>query len=382
MPSAFQLPFSRSAPTQLGRKTYRKHLLPVGTITYDDGTGARPVAFTRDRLQRIARNFMDGATAQVPLVLANDANAHNWDPTRYRGEIKGLEVADDGLYGTIEMSDEGAKLLEDNPNLSVSASVREEPLVRADDGKKFTDVLLHVLGTLNPKLTRLSPAWEPVTLSMSDGQVTVIDLTTASFTDEQGDPPMADLKPEVVDWLNGLSDEERQKLVAPPNGNGHQPTDDTTDEELSDEEEAELAALVAELEASERTEGEPVESSLSNDDRATLDLALAHSEAAQAELAVMRSQVQAAEWAKARADLERSGVPKADLDLAEPALSRPTIDLSVSDGPDLVGIIRGLLESRRGTIDFSGEVHDFGVGGGNSKADALYDAYKASLQKR
>lgn len=196
---------------------------------------------------------------------------------------------------------------------------------------------------------------------------------------------MADLKPEVVDWLNGLSDEERQKLVAPQNGNGNgSTTDEHSDDELTDDEEAELAALVAELEASEEEgEREPAESSLSNDDRATLDLALAHSEAAQAELAVMRSQVQAAEWSKARAELERSGVPKADLDLAEPALSRPTVDLSVSDGPDLVGIIRGLLESRRGTIDFSGEVHDFGVGGGgNSQADALYDAYKARLQKR
>jgi len=140
-------------------------VLPVGQVAYR----GRTLDFTRDYLTELARNFNAGAADQVPFLLADAQNQHHSLPERFRGEVKGVEVEADGLYALIETSEEGSRLLADNPRLGVSARIR---------GDK---VLEHVLGTLDPVVTGMKP-WEAIELS--SGSAPVIDLTAASYTGE------------------------------------------------------------------------------------------------------------------------------------------------------------------------------------------------------
>jgi len=164
--TALQTPYRRKDAQRVGARLWRKQLLPLDRVAYRGGV----LDFTRDYLTELARNFNGGAMDQVPFVLADAQNQHHSDPRRYVGDVKGVEVTDDGLYALIETSAGGSRLLTDNPRLGVSARIRPD-----------TKVLEHVLGTLNPVVTGMK-LWEAIELS--SGSAPVIDLTAASYTGE------------------------------------------------------------------------------------------------------------------------------------------------------------------------------------------------------
>jgi len=162
--TAIQLPYRRKDAQRVGARMFRKQVLPVGQIDYQ----GRTLDFTRGYLEELARNFTSKAYDQVPFVLADAQNLHHSLPERFRGEVKGVEVEADGLYALIETSEEGSRLLAENPRLGVSARIRPA-----------TKVLEHVLGTLDPVVTGMKP-WEPIELS--SGSAPVIDLTAANYS--------------------------------------------------------------------------------------------------------------------------------------------------------------------------------------------------------
>ena len=159
---------------ELGRKTWRKQILPIGELDYE----GRKLRFTRDYLGRVVDAFRAQAFDVVPFQLANDSNAHNNDPERTRGEILGVEVAEDGLYGTFSVTDKGDELLREHPNLGVSVRLVED-MQRGTDGAKFPVALQHVLATWDPRINGMRP-WEAV--SCSNESSDVIDLSALAFT--------------------------------------------------------------------------------------------------------------------------------------------------------------------------------------------------------
>ena len=167
--TALQTPYRRKDAQRVGARMFKKQVLKIGQIDYQ----GRTLDFTRGYLEELARNFTSKAYDQVPFVLADGENRHTMDPERFRGEVKGVEVTDDGLHALIELTDDGARVVEQNPRLAVSARIVEDhPKGRA---------LQHVLGTLDPRATGMKP-WEAVELSF--GSPHVIDLTAASYRGE------------------------------------------------------------------------------------------------------------------------------------------------------------------------------------------------------
>lgn len=186
--TALQTPYRRKDAQRVGARLWRKQLLPLDRVAYRGGV----LDFTRGYLTELARNFNAGAADQVPFLLADAQNQHHSLPERFRGEVKGVEVEADGLYALIETSEEGSRLLAENPRLGVSARIRPEP-----------KVLEHVLGTLDPVVTGMKP-WEAIELS--SGSAPVIDLTAASYSGEVMDDS---LEREVAQRLAELIEENR-----------------------------------------------------------------------------------------------------------------------------------------------------------------------------
>lgn len=258
--TAVQLPFVRDPAARTGSKLFRKQILPLGDVTHPEhGT----LTFTADRLARLRDRFLAGAMDCVPFVLVDAANAHTDDPERARGEVRGVELAADGLYATIETSDRGTLLLSDTPNLPVS--VRLKTLA---DG---SEVLAHVAGTHDP-VAKGMRTWEAIDASAG---VTVQDFsdrgvfTLPSVTDTK----KADEKDDTA--ADALSKEEVGKFRAFLNGlKGDKQTETT----VSDADRA-AAAVVAAAEAAtadaakqSAEKQEPVTASLSDEDKAKLDM--------------------------------------------------------------------------------------------------------------
>jgi len=190
--TALQLPPRRKDAQRVGARMFRKQVLPMAQIAYR----GRTLDFTRSYLEELARNFNAGAADQVPFLLADAQNLHHSLPERFRGEVKGVEVEADGLYALIETSEEGSRLLAENPRLGVSARIRPA-----------TKVLEHVLGTLDPVVTGMKP-WEAIELS--SGSAPVIDLTAASYAGEADLSQYADsLERAVARRMAQLMEENR-----------------------------------------------------------------------------------------------------------------------------------------------------------------------------
>lgn len=178
MTAAVLTPFTASEAVELGNRIWRKRVLPVGDVEYK----GRLLHFTRDYLGRLVSAFKDRAYDQVPFQLADHANTHTNDPERTRGEITAMELGDDGLWITAELTPEGEKVLKDNPRLGVSARIVEG--YDRSDGKHFGEAIQHVLGTLDPRIPGLG-AWEAIEAA-SPVPDQLIDLSGESFTDLTG----------------------------------------------------------------------------------------------------------------------------------------------------------------------------------------------------
>jgi len=218
-------PVDLSIAEKTGRRTFRKQILKKGTINYQ---GTR-VDFDDDFLSDCVEAFKNGAYDQVPFVLATPDNAHNMDPERYRGEIVDMELTDDGIDAIIETTKSGAKAIEDNPKLGVSARI-VQGLAKVD-GRSFPRAIQHVLATMDPRLTGMQP-WQPVDLAMYSGDDEVLDLTAATVKkgNSVATKPKARSGGVVSFDLSSLTDEQFNILLSTAVMDPETDTDDGTEE--------------------------------------------------------------------------------------------------------------------------------------------------------
>jgi hypothetical protein len=337
MGDIYLTPTEEGGAVELSRTLFRKKILPMGTINYK----GRRINFDRQYLTDLATSFHAGAYDQVPFMLADKDNAHTMDPERYRGECKGVEVADDGLYGTFELSGDAAQLVKANPKLGVSARIVEQ-YDRAD-GKTFPRAMQHVLGTLDPRLPGLG-AWTEVALSGYDSQDTVLDLTAAEF---EGEETVAKTEDGTID---GLTQEEYEQLLAALDLEDDEET--TVSDDAAEDEDDEETDDSAELEDDE--EREPVGASLSNEQKTAIELA-------NAEIAELKRARAADSFKALKSELVRKGVPPALVDLAKPVLEAPDgFVLDFSNGTeenkvDAAQVVRSILDTAVGYLDLAKE---------------------------
>lgn len=365
MTTATLSPFTRKGATKVGRRVFRKQVLPMRSITYK----GRKIDFNKEYLTDLAEAFKAGAYDQVPFVIANDQNQHNENPENFRGEIKGFELSSDGLDAVVEFTEEGASIVEQNPNLGVSARIIEG--VEKSDGRKFGRAIRHVLGTMDPVVTGLRP-WTAIDLAVYTDGEQVVDLTNEAYDEEtdmtapaqpvQQDKPNTD---EPLD-LSGLSDAEFDALLEAAE-------EGATEEEVTVGKEGEVqdkpgspkeGVVEADLsnvpdgdgDVTLDAQGRPVVKTTST----TTDLSQEVVDtAARDDLAQMRIDLAEERWKSNRKDLVRAGVPPFILDLAEPILASPekaVIDLSNADGPvNATEIILKMVEGMRGVVDIKPE---------------------------
>lgn len=336
MPKTIQAP-QRSGPTvKTGPRLFRKQVLKFGTISYP---GVGKLTFDKPYADKVTAAFNQRAYDQVPFILADADNRHHMRPEAFRGQVVGLQTTDDGLDALLELTEDGAKLIDDNPSLGVSGRFVQD-MARAD-GQTFPVAMQHVLGTFDPRLTGLRP-WEQLT-DLSTDPSEVVDLTAATYEGE----PMTD------EELAKIADLVAAKLKPADDTPSESETPDATGD-LTAEEEAELKAI---LEAAD-DEPEPPEAQPETAPEPALalsqpvDLAGADPARVQALEEVLGTERYDA-WAK---DMARAGVPPRILDLARPVLSKfgaLTIDLANSDTTEPSAIIRQMLEEAKGVIDMS-----------------------------
>lgn len=372
-PSALQMPISREPSQALGRNLFRKHVLPVGSITYK----GRRIDFSRGYLAKLADHFKAGAFDAVPFLLAKDDNTHTLDPERHRGEIKGFELADHGLDAIIELTDEGAKVVRENPRLGVSARIVEEGMPEVECPRKVPAVE-HVLGTLQPRVNGLRD-WETVSdLSRSYPAEQVIDLTAATYDDMPGTEADIKLTDEQRAALKdaGIADDKAEAVAKIFAESGSEGTDaDRTDADKdqsglkkllgkltgkdSDAEvEAELQKLVNdetpdETKADDKDK-EPV--ALSKEAQAALDLSTATAAEARKEAQAAVRALDEQRFATRKSELLDAGVPPAMVDLAAPLLKgddEKVIELSSGDKTSPREIVNKLLDEAKGYVDLS-----------------------------
>jgi hypothetical protein len=351
--TALLTPKADAAGAQLAPKLFRKQILRKGVIDYK-GT---KLNFDEAYLSKVLEAFNDGAYDQVAFQLADEKNSHTMDPERFRGEVKGLELTADGIDAIIATTESGAKVLQDNPNLGVSARLVQD--LSHADGRHYTVALNHVLGTLDPRVTKMKP-WEEISLSTE--VVETIDLTDQK----------------VVNELAGNGGAGTgQPPVKTPAGNGS-----GGDVELTA---VELAALMSTLN-DVGLKGSEEGGDAANAQQEAIELAR------QAEMTDQRNRIQVLELelARSRFDTEAQllvskGVPPAVVELARPLLALPAapiIDLSNGTKVDSADVVRNILKALEGSIEL-GREHGTSDGQSvNEKAkqeeDALLDLWAKS----
>lgn len=311
-------------------RLWRKQILRKGRIDYL----GRPIVFDDAYLQDLQRAFDERALDQVPLQFADAANAHTEDPERTRGQVVALERTPDGLDAIVALSEDGERVVRDNPGLSVSARILEDH--RRVDGKAWPRALAHVLATINPRITGMRP-WAQVALSNPD--VPVVDLTSATLT-ERGQS-MAELTDEQVAGLLALLDKPNTDPPAADDG------------DLSDAEwEALLADATADADTPEETP-EPVlaGAALSAEAQTAISLANANAQQAQQTAQALQADLERANWAREAQGYVEAGCMPALVELAGQVIA-PPVDLANSPA-DPASVVRRMVEATRGYVDFS-----------------------------
>lgn len=332
-----------------GKLAFWKMILPRKRVEYTAQDGSRKhVDFDRDYLVSLASNR---AVDKIGFLLADKDNAHTMDPERWRGEVAELEVRDDGLYGKIVFgSPEAAQAVLANPDLGVSARIREH--VPRSDGTVVPRGLIHVLGTLDPQVSGMTP-W--VTADLSNVSATV-DLTTKEYTSMP--KTLSDYTEADVDKMTEAELDAFLAEFADGDPAEDAEADGAADTDKdADKDEAEKAA------EAEAAKIEAAKAALvgAGADLSNPDLNLANTEIASARALANEAlrRMADAEWKERRASLLADGVPPAALDLAAVVLNRPSelmLDLSNSGEADVnvSGVVAGMLDLMRGTIDLSG----------------------------
>jgi len=379
---------------ELGRKLYRKRILPIGRLDYK----GRQLNFNRAYNDNLAEAFRDGAFDTVPFQLAPDDNSHTNAVDRAAGEIVGLESTDDGLWATVSASDKGAALIDEHENLPVSVRV-VEGYTRADgkSTRSYPAALQHVLATWAPRLSGMGP-WHAVACADETDPDKVIDLSALTFT-------------ESITQLTDPVSPQATQTPAQPGGAGEEGAPVAS---LTEEETAALRAVfpifkkfVEDDEGSptkvdappapvkfeeppkvdEPAEDAPAEEATPELVNASEDgtggagvgaqaLELAQIEmrtkldAAAVELATIKAEREAERWAVEAAELVRDyGIPPAIVSMAEPLLKgRRVVELS-EGSVDASEVLRNVLHTVAKTygrkVDLSGPrgtAHDLSQG--------------------
>jgi len=287
-----------------GSGLFLKKVLPKGSISYK----GRKVTFNDTFLNNIVNSFQAGAYDQTSFCLANEKNDHKVKPTDWAGEVKGLEVRDDGLYATMELANEAAKLVRGNKKLGVSCGIKVG-YTREADGKAFPAALHHVLGTLDPKVTGLGE-WEELKLANEDEVLT--DLSGEQWLVTSTPVRKEPSQQAIADAL--LAIELANQIVLEEEGGDGKVT--KPDVQLSNTAETERISAL------------------------------------ELELAETRFEKLQAEWIDA-------GVPPALITLAEPLLKTPRVEVielaNGEDSIDPVALVKGILDECKGFIKLSNE---------------------------
>jgi hypothetical protein len=356
--SGLLTPSSHSRAIELGNRLWRTQLLPLGEINYK----GRKIKFDREYLAGLVQAFRDRAFNQVPFQLADGQNKHNNDPERYRGKIVGLEMAQDGLDLLLEPTEAGEKLLQQNPELGVSARIYED--YERADGKTWTQALQHVLGTLDPRVPGMRGWTEvevPVALSQQIGDVEVVDLSDESFGEEEGGKGKVAFSKEDREQLvtllkkvrdGDVSDEDLEGLV-----------DELDTEEVDDETELtddELEKLIAQAEQEDGEEGDEDTEAEDEEDgeREPQLISASRTGGGAIELANAQLQAQGEELDRVRATLDDQaytnekrvfvhdlGLPPKVIDMARPLLEGTghVVELTGGDEIDAGQVMRNVL---------------------------------------
>jgi hypothetical protein len=381
------------------RLVYWKQILPEAPIQYTDRGQTRTINFDRNYHRDVINAFHEKAVDQTCFQLANPLNGHgrDYDPERQRAEVLDMatldELPDDvkakvgnkpGLYAKMRFFDKkSAKAVEKNPNLGVSARVREN-FVRAD-GKFVKRAVVHVLGTIDPRVTGMS-AWQSADLSYDPDNGYVLDLSNATY---EGNPVATKNKGKgskdvdlgvsipTDEEIDAMSDEELNQFLAEGEAalaaELADEDDDLDDEDDDDEEDDDL-----DDEDDDTQDDDTQEASLSTKHQRAIDLANAQAaQASQRANEALARQAQA-EFTAYRTQLIMKGVPPEKIDLAQSVLARAddmVVDLSNTDDGDLnvTEVVRQLLEGYEGTIDMSNESGHSGtvdLAGGENDPDA------------
>lgn len=380
-------PTTESSTVELSRTMYRKKILPLGSIEYN----GKKVNFDKPYLQELAKNFQAGPYDQVLAMLADKDNAHTLAVDRIGGQIREVEVTDEGLFGVFQLSEDAAKAVKNSGN-GVGVSVRVTEGAKRMDGssvKTFGRALQHVLLTTDPKVTGMG-AWTEVELSGYNEDDEVVDLTLSSYEGDRTMPNGLDVTTASLDQLNQLTQEQLDAL---------------SEEEL-DAINTRVDAIIAEAgtgdagdggdggdngdqhrgnggtDVTQQQERELV--SASNDD-AVDALALAN-EAHTLELATIRQELADERFERDSVELARQGIPPALIELARPILTSPVgavLDLSngvTNTKVDVADLVRKLLKESAGFIELAKEKgHSLDLSGPDEKSDerkAILDAWK------
>jgi hypothetical protein len=348
--AALLTPFDRGNAIEMSSKLWRKRVLPVGDISYQ----GRTLHFTPHYLQGLANAFNDKAYDQVSFQLADAGNTHTNDPERHRGTVVGFEAEPDGLWMVLDPTERGEAVLRENPYLGVSARIVEQ--YQRADGKFYPAAIQHVLGTLDPRIPGLG-AWQ--TVEAANTPSLVIDLTGSSYAGQEVETMpelnaqqqanlnrLLNLDPAALDRLLGA-----QAPSAPPapNGNGTAPADD---DELSDEELADLIDALGDDELAEIEAGMDAETlagagvtGLSVEAQMAIDLANSRADETERQLAVFQTRYEVSAFDAEKRKLADLGVPPYITDLARPLLqgSGHTVDLANGQRADAGQVMRKVL---------------------------------------
>lgn len=366
-------PLEFSGTETLSRRLFRKKVLPIDSIDYN----GRKIDFTQEYLQTVVDSFNDGAFDNVPLQFADASNAHTNDPERYRGDVVAMELASDGLYVTVSATPDGAKVLQENSKLGISARIVND--YDRSDGKKYQAAVQHVLATHDPRIPGLGPWASVESFSNDNDKSDIIDLTDSEF---RVNSDTKTKKGKSVDQDNTLSADELTQLRAlladldaDKADEGADVDADASDEELTDEE---LAALIAEAElddegdkSDEADADEEVEAKvpatagaeLSNtDDKTAVELS---NQAV--ELANIRKELAESKWEKTRLSLmQEYNLPPAVVDRAAPVLKLANesgaVELSNGTKTNAAAVMKDVLQEVGNLVKLLDLSNELGTG--------------------
>lgn len=316
--------------SKVGKRRWRKQILPLGSIDY----AGRKLEFTREYFEDIVKSFRDSAYDTVPFVLADESNRHTMAPERAHGEVVGLSVEDDGLYADVEMNETAQRLVSDIPKLGVSVRVLEN--LKRPDGKFFKAALQHVLATFDPKVNGMKP-WVALSHQVMVAEGIYLDYSTTvvepipvskgdDMTGKQPEGTAPFLTKEQLDKLEELNDEDLQAIASMLDGVGGEDEGPDGDQDGDDGDES--------GEEEEEGAGEPTLVAASNAQGDAVELANAQLQQQAIELAQMRAELDAKNFDAEKAELVRSGIPPVVVDLAKPLLlgSGHVVELSNASG--------------------------------------------------